>query len=50
VFLVDLFAGAHGRDAHTKGEAAKLIFATVPLLLEGPPVVHPADLIASKGA
>ncbi len=50
VFLVDLFVGAGGRDAHMKGEAAKLIFATVPRLLEGPPVVHPADLIASKGA
>jgi quinol monooxygenase YgiN len=50
VFLADLFTGAAGRDAHMQGEAAKLIFATVPPLLEGPPVIHPADLIASKGA
>jgi quinol monooxygenase YgiN len=49
VFLVDLFTGAAGRDAHMHGKAAKLIFATVPALLEASPVIHPADLIARKG-
>ena len=49
VFLVDLFTSAAGRDAHMHGEAAKLIFATVPPLLEASPVIHPADLIARKG-
>jgi len=33
-----------------KGEAAKLIFATVPRLLEAEPVIHPADVVARKGA
>jgi quinol monooxygenase YgiN len=50
VFLVDLFSGPNGRDAHMKGEAAKLIFATVPPLLEAEPVIHPADVVARKGA
>lgn len=49
VFLVDLFRDAAGREAHLNGEAAKLIFATVPPLLEVEPVIHPADLIAGKG-
>ena len=50
VFLVDLFTDADGRAAHMKGEAAKLIFATVPPLLAAEPVIHPADLIALKAA
>jgi quinol monooxygenase YgiN len=49
VFLVDLFTAAAGRATHLSGEAAKLIFATVPLLLAEEPVIHAADLIASKG-
>jgi len=49
IFLVDLFSNAAGRDAHLAGEAAKLIFATVPEHLESDPVIHPADLIAAKG-
>lgn len=48
VFLVDLFSGPESRDAHMSGEAAKLIFATVPPLLMSDPAIHPADLIASK--
>jgi quinol monooxygenase YgiN len=49
VFLVDLFSDAAARDAHLKGEAAQLIFATVPPFLAAEPVIHPADLIAKKG-
>jgi len=49
VFLVDLFDGPDSRDAHMTGEAAKLIFATVPPLLASEPAIHPADLVASKG-
>ncbi|MBA2125192.1 antibiotic biosynthesis monooxygenase [Hyphomicrobium methylovorum] len=49
IFLVDLFSGTAGRDAHMTGEAAKLIFATVPPYLEAAPEIHPADVIASKG-
>lgn len=49
VFLVDVFADEAGREAHMSGEAAKLIFATVPPLLEADPVIHPADLVAQKG-
>ncbi|HEX9463355.1 MAG TPA: antibiotic biosynthesis monooxygenase [Alphaproteobacteria bacterium] len=48
VFLVDLFVDPAAREAHLKGEAAKLIFATVPPLLELPPVIHPADVVAHK--
>lgn len=50
VFLVDLFSDAAGRDAHMAGDAAELIFATVLPLLADEPVIHPADLIAAKGA
>ncbi len=49
VFLVDLFQGAESRNAHMSGDAAKLIFATVPDLLAEHPSMHPADLIAVKG-
>jgi|SRR5882724_5459001 len=49
VFLVDLFSDAAARDEHLRGEAAKLIFATVPPLLAAEPVIHAADLIAQKG-
>jgi quinol monooxygenase YgiN len=49
IFLVDLFSNAAGRDAHMTGEAAKLIFATVPQHLAADPVIHPADVIATKG-
>lgn len=48
VFLVDIFADADGRDAHMAGEAARLIFATVPAHLAEEPDVHPCDLVASK--
>lgn len=50
VFLVDLFTDPAARDAHMIGEAARLIFATVPPLLEAEPAIHPADVIARKGA
>ncbi len=50
VFLVDLFTDPAARDAHMTGEAAKLIFAVLPPLLEGNPVIHPADVIVRKGA
>ncbi len=50
VFLVDLFSDAASREAHMNGEAAKLIFATVPALLDAPPMLHPANLVAHKGA
>jgi quinol monooxygenase YgiN len=50
VFLVDLFSDTGGRDAHRRGKAATLIFATVPALLAGDPAIHPADLVARKGA
>lgn len=50
VFLVDLFADAASREAHMNGEAAKLIFSTVPELLAARPAIHPADLLARKDA
>jgi quinol monooxygenase YgiN len=50
VFLVDLFKDATARDAHLEGKAAEKIFAAVPALLASQPTIHPADLIASKGA
>lgn len=40
---------AAARDEHQRGEAAKLIFATVPPLLAAEPVIHAADLIARRG-
>lgn len=49
LFLVDLFKSEEGLDAHMKGEAAKMIFATVPDLLTGAPAIHPSQVIASKG-
>lgn len=49
VFLVDLFQGDESRNAHMTGDAAKLIFATVPDLLAEQPSMHPSDLIAAKG-
>lgn len=48
IFLVDLFTDAAARDAHMAGEAAKLIFAVLPPLLETRPAIHPADVIAAK--
>lgn len=50
VFLIDLFSDADARNAHMTGEAAKQIFATVPPLLAAEPAIHPAALIARKGA
>lgn len=50
VFLVDLFEDDKARDAHLQGKAAEKIFATVPALLASAPVIHPADVVASKGA
>ncbi len=49
VFLVDLFTDAAAREAHMTGEAAKLIFAVIPPLLQGRPSIHPADVIVRKG-
>lgn len=49
VFLVDLFNGVSGRDAHMQGKAAALIFEKVPPLLASAPEVHPSDVIVSKG-
>ncbi len=48
VFLVDLFNGEESRTAHLTGEAAKLIFATVPDLLATEPELHPSSVIAAK--
>lgn len=48
VFLVDLFADQKSRDAHFNGEAAKLIFATVPPLLADAPSIHPSTVSAQK--
>ncbi|MGV1793089.1 putative quinol monooxygenase [Rhizobium sp. A37_96] len=48
VFLVDLFADQKSRDAHFNGEAAKLIFATVPPLLADAPGIHPSTVSAQK--
>lgn len=45
VFLVDIFSDAAGRDEHMAGEAAKLIFATVPPHLAGDPAIHPCEVI-----
>jgi quinol monooxygenase YgiN len=50
VFLVDLFKDTAARDAHLEGKAAEKIFATVPALLASEPTIHPADLVAVKGA
>lgn len=36
------------RAAHMTGEAAALIFATVPSRLASPPTVHPCALVAQK--
>lgn len=49
LFLVDLFKGTQGRDAHMQGQAAKLIFETLPALLAGAPEIHPSDVVAVKG-
>ena len=48
VFLVDLFADGESREAHMNGEAARLIYATVPDLLAESPVIHPATVSAEK--
>lgn len=48
VFLVDLFDGDASLQAHMKGDAAKLIFATVPELLAKEPELHPSLVVASK--
>lgn len=50
VFLIDPFSDEAARNGHLEGKAAAKIFATVPLLLASEPTIHPADLIASKGA
>ncbi|XSG82097.1 MAG: putative quinol monooxygenase [Methyloligella sp. ZOD6] len=49
LFLVDLFRDSASRDAHMQGEAAKLIFDTVPTLLAEDPGIHPARLVTQKG-
>lgn len=49
LFLVDLFHDQASRDKHMQGEAAKLIFETVPPLLAEEPRIHPADLVVQKG-
>lgn len=49
VFLVDLFTSEDARAAHMTGDAAKLIFATVPPLLAEEPTIHPSKLITNKG-
>lgn len=49
LFLVDLFSGVAGRDAHMQGQAAKLIFETVPPLLAASPEIHPSDVVVAKG-
>src|SRR5258708_39983859 len=49
VFLVDLFVDPAARGAPLNGEAAKLIFATGPPLLELSPAIHPARRVAPKG-
>jgi quinol monooxygenase YgiN len=48
VFLVDLFDGDDSLEAHMNGDAAKMIFATVPDLLACEPEMHPSQVIASK--
>ncbi len=48
LFLVDRFTDTAARDAHMQGEAAKLIFATVPPHLAGEPAIHPCYLVAFK--
>lgn len=50
VFLVDLFADAAAREAHMTGAAAKQIFATLSEQLAEDPQIHPADIVARKGA
>ncbi|HVI28693.1 putative quinol monooxygenase [Hansschlegelia sp.] len=50
VFLVDLFTNDAALDAHMTGKAAEQIFRTVPPLLSGDPKIHPAEVIARKGA
>lgn len=49
LFLVDLFKGVEGREAHMQGSAAKWIFEKVPGLLASAPEIHPAELLAAKG-
>lgn len=49
LFLVDLFHGEESLDAHMKGDAARLIFATVPELLASEPAIHPSAVLARKG-
>lgn len=50
VFLVDLFTDAAAREAHMTGAAATQIFATLPAQLTEDPQIHPADVVARKGA
>ncbi len=50
IFLIDLFTDHESRNAHMSGEAAKLIFASVPPLLAEPPSIHPATIVARKPA
>jgi quinol monooxygenase YgiN len=50
VFLVDLFDTEAHRAAHLTGEAAKLIFSTVPPLLAEEPAIHLCTITALKDA
>ncbi|WDS35808.1 hypothetical protein [Pseudoxanthomonas sp.] len=49
LFLVDLFKGSEGRDAHMQGQAARIIFDRLPPLLAAAPEIHPSDVVAVKG-
>lgn len=48
IFLVDLFDGEQSLTNHMNGDAASLIFATVPGLLAEDPEMHPSTVVAAK--
>jgi quinol monooxygenase YgiN len=50
IFLVDLFDGDQSLAAHMNGDAASLIFATVPELLIQDVELHPSAVVAAKPA
>lgn len=46
--IFDVFPGASGRDAHSRGPVAAAILARANELLTEPPTLEPIDVLAAK--